>query len=93
MELKTVKVCHPDNPGDWIIVNEGDAGFYHPFTDADVDVDVDLDADASAREAELRLLNWKDIRAIAGKLGLAKDDDQSWSDIIPSILQAEGLID
>lgn len=41
------------------------------------------------RKAELEAMNWRDLKAIATKLGLEKEDDQNWDDLIPEILIKE----
>lgn len=42
-----------------------------------------------SRQAELAAMGWREIKAIAAKLGIEKTDDQSWDDLIPEILTKE----
>lgn len=41
------------------------------------------------RQEELEAMSWQKLKTLATKLGLEKDEDQSWEDLIPQILEAE----
>lgn len=41
------------------------------------------------RKAELEAMGWREIKAIARKMGLTKKSDQTWEDLIPEILIKE----
>lgn len=42
-----------------------------------------------SRQKELESLGWRDLKAIATEMGLNKEDDQQWDDLIPEILKLE----
>lgn len=55
-----------------------------PFVVAEVPV-----VEPVSRQAELEAMGWRELKAIAGRLGIEKADDQSWEDVIPDILAKE----
>lgn len=42
-----------------------------------------------SRKEELESLSWQKLKAIATELGIEKEEDQSWDDLIPEIIKAE----
>ena len=42
------------------------------------------------REQELQSFHWSQIKALADDLGIEKEENEKWGDLIPQILEAEG---
>lgn len=54
-----------------------------------VEVKAEPVAPTLSRQEELEALSWQKLKAIATDLGLEKEEDQSWDDLIPDIIKAE----
>lgn len=87
MIVPTVRVCHPDLAGEFMLVNESEAHNYEPWLESELSED----SLGALRRSELESFGWTELKAIATNLGLDKTDGQTWADLIPDILQAEGF--
>lgn len=84
---RSVSNIYPSERESWIA--QGWSETPQPIKESEPKPEIVINNAAIDRHAELEAMNWRQLRKIATSLGLEKEEDQAWEDLIPAILEKE----